>query len=232
MCTRRKLSVNVDKCKVLRCAREVQVGDMNIRLNGDVLEEVQMFKYLGSNVTAKGDVVDEVVYRINEGQKVLGAVNRVFKSRNVGLNVKKCVYERVIVPTVLYGAETWGLRESERKKLNVFQMRCLRSMIGVTRRDRVRNTCVIRERTGMNVDLSGRADKSVLRWFGHMERMEEVRLTKKVMNSRRSGNRARGRPRYRWSDGVKKALNDRGMTVDEARVCARERNEWRAIVNA
>ena len=52
------------------------------------------------------------------------------------------------------------------------------------------------------------------------------------MNSRRSGNRARGRLRYRWSDGVKKALNDRGMTVDEARVCARERNEWRAIVNA
>ena len=50
-------------------------------------------------------MVDEVVYRINEGQKVLGAVNRVFKSRNVGLNVKKCVIERVIVPTVLYGAE-------------------------------------------------------------------------------------------------------------------------------
>ena len=230
MFTRRNLSVNVDKCKVLRCAREVQVGDMNIRLNG----EVQMFKYLGSNVTAKGDVVDEVVFRINEGQKVLGAdcaVNRVFKSRNMGLNVKKCVYETVIVPTVLYGAETWRLRESERKMLNVFEMRCLRSMIGVTRRDRVRNT-VIREKTGMNVDLSGTADKSVLRWFGHMERMEEVRLTKKVMNSRMSGNRARGRLWYRWSDGVKKALNDRGMTVDEARVCARERNEWRAIVNA
>ena len=97
--------------------------------------------------TIGASLVDEVVYRINEGQKVLGAVNRVFKSRNVGLNVKKCVYERVIVPTVLYGAETWGLRESERKKLNVFEMRCLRSMIGVTRRDRVRNT-VIRERTG------------------------------------------------------------------------------------
>ena len=65
------------------------------------------------------------------------------------------MYERVIVLTALYGAETWGLRESERKKLNVFKMRCLRSMIGVTQRDRVQNT-VIRERTVMNVDLSGR----------------------------------------------------------------------------
>ena len=68
------------------------MGDLNIRLNREVLEEVPMFKYLGSNVTARGDVADEVVYRINEGLKVLGAVNRVFKSRNVGVNVKKmCV---------------------------------------------------------------------------------------------------------------------------------------------
>ena len=79
MCTRRKLNVNVYKCRVLRYAGEGQVGDMNIRLNGEVLEEVQMFKYLGSNVTAKGDMVDEVVCRINEGQKVLGAVNSVQK---------------------------------------------------------------------------------------------------------------------------------------------------------
>ena len=90
----------------------------------------------------------------------MGAVNRVFKGRKVVLNVKKCVYERVIVSTVLYGAETWGLRESERKKMNVFEMRCLSSMIGVTRHDRVRNT-VIRER--MLIAISGRADKSVFR---------------------------------------------------------------------
>ena len=56
-------------------------------------------------------------------------------------------------------------RERERKKLNIFEMRCLRSMIGVTRRDRVRNT-VIRERTGVKVELSGRADKSVVRTHG------------------------------------------------------------------
>ena len=108
-------------------------------------------------------------------------------------------------------------RGSSKTKLNVFEMRCLRSMIGVSRRDRVRNT-VIRERTGMNVELSGRADKCVLRWFGYIERMEEVRLTKKVMNSRMSGNRVRGRPRYRWTEGVKMALNDSGW-----RECVLER---------
>lgn len=223
--------VNVDKCKVMRCARDEQMGDLNVRLNGEMLEEVKMFKYLGSNVTASGDVQGEVVYRINEGKKVLGAVNRVFKSRNVGLNVKRCVYERVIVPTVLYGAETWGLRESERRKLNVFEMKCLRSMIGVTRYDRLRNV-MVRERTGMNVELAGRSDERVLRWFGHMERMDDERLVKKVMNSRMNGSRPRGRPRYGWMDGVKRALSDRGVSVEDARVRARDRNDWRMVVNA
>ena len=68
-------------------------------------------------------------------------------------------------------------RVRARSWMYLFEMRCLRSMIGVTRRDRARNT-VIRERTGMNVDLSGRADKSILKWFGHMERIDEV--TKKM----------------------------------------------------
>ena len=58
-------------------------------------------------------MVDEVVYRINEVQKVLGVVNSIQKYK-CGTKREKCVYDRVIVPTVLYGAETWGLRESER----------------------------------------------------------------------------------------------------------------------
>ena len=141
------------------------------------------------------------------------------------------MYERVVVPTVLYGAETWSLKEEERKKLNVFEMRCLRGMIGVTRLDRVRNVAV-RERTGVERVLAGRVDMSVLRWFGHMERMNEDRMVKKVLISEVNGNRARGRPRFRWMCCVNRALNERGMNVDEARECANDRNEWRMIVNA
>ena len=231
MCDRRKLNVNVGKSKVMRCAREERVERMNVVLKGQVLEEVNVFKYLGSNVSADGSCEKEVISRVNEGGKVWGAVNRVVGSMNVRLDVKKCLYERVVVPTVLYGSEAWSMREKERKKLNVFEMKCLRSMIGVTRMDRVRNERV-RERTGVMCDLAGRADESVLRWFGHVERMNDERLTKRVMNSCMIGNRPRGRPKYGWMDGVKRALNARGMTVDEARVCARDRNAWRMNVNA
>ena len=71
---------------------------------------------------------------------------------------------------------------------------------------------------------------NVLRWFGHVERMDNERLLKKVMNAKVDGRSARGRPRFGWMDGVERALNDRRMDIREASERARNRNEWRMIV--
>ena len=46
------------------------------------------------------------------------------------MNVKKVLYEKVAVPTIMYGSESWGMKVTERQKLNVFEMKCLRSMTG------------------------------------------------------------------------------------------------------
>ncbi len=69
-------------------------------------------------------------------------------------------------------------------------------------------------------------------WFGHVERMEEDRLVKKTTRSNVRGVRPRGRPQTGWLDHVKRALGARGMSVEQGRVLVRDRNEWRAIVNA
>ena len=74
-------------------------------------------------------------------------------------------------------------------------------------------------------------DGNVLRWFGHVVRMDNERLTKRVWNAKVDGRNVRSRPRFGWMDGVKRALNDRGMNVIEANERARNRSEWRAIVN-
>ena len=63
------------------------------------------------------------------------------------------------------------MKVTERQKLNVFEMKCLRSMTGVSQVDRVRNE-VVRVRTGMRRELAARVDTNVLRWFSHLERME------------------------------------------------------------
>ena len=102
--------------------------------------------------------------------EVLGAMKGVMNCRGLGMNVKKVLYEKVIVPTVTYGSECWGMKVSERRKLNVFEMRCLRSMAGVSRMDRVRNE-VVRQRTGVEVEMATGVDMNVWRWFGHVEKM-------------------------------------------------------------
>ena len=59
----------------------------------------------------------------------------------------------------------------------------------------------------------------VLRWFEHVERMDEYRIARRVLMAEASGGRVRGRPRLGWMDGVKVALGNRGMTVEAARQC-------------
>ena len=111
----------------------------------------------------------------------------------------------------------------------MFEMKCLRSMTGVSRLDRVRNE-VVRARTGVRRELAAIVDMIVLRRFGHVERMDNEQLPKKVMNAEADGRSARGRPRFGWMDGLKRARNERRMDVREASGRARNRNEWQTIV--
>ena len=110
------------------------------------------------------------------------------------------------------------------------EMKCLRSLVGVSRMDRVRNEEVGR-RAGIERELASRADQRVLRWFGLVERMNEYRMARRVLMAEVSGGRVRGRPRLGWMDGVKVALGNREMAVEAARQCAKDRKEWSALVH-
>ena len=140
------------------------------------------------------------------------------------------MYERVNLPTTLCGAAEWGMRSAERRKVNVLEMKCLRSLVGMLRFNRVRNE-EVRRRAGIQRELASRVDQRVLRWFGHVERMDEYRMARRVLMAEVSGGRVGGTPRLGWMDGVKVALGNRGMTVEAARQCAKDRKEWRALVH-
>ena len=81
--------------------------------------------------------------------------------------------------------------------MNVIEMKCLRSLVAVSRMDRVRNEVVSR-RPGIERELASRADQRVLRWFGHVERTDEYRMARRVLMAEVSGRRVRGRPRLGW----------------------------------
>ena len=78
----------------------------------------------------------------------------------------------------------------------------LRSLVGVSRMNRVRNE-EVRRRAAIEMELASRADQRVLRWFGHVYRMDEYRMARRVLMADVSGGRERGRPRLGWIAGVK-----------------------------
>ena len=74
------------------------------------------------------------------------------------------------------------------------------------------------------------SDQRLLRWSGHVERMDEYRFARRILMAEVRGGRVRGRLRLGWMDGVKVSLGNRGMTVKASRQCAKDRKEWRALV--
>ena len=126
--------------------------------------------------------------------RALGALKSVLSNRGLGIKAKKCLHEGVIVPTALYGTEAWGMRSSERRKVNVLEMKFLRNLVGVSRLDRVRNE-EVRMRAGIEREFESKADQRVLRWFGHVERMDEYRMARRVLMAEVSGGRYEGEVR-------------------------------------
>ena len=92
--------------------------------------------------------------------------------------------------------------------------------------DRVRNE-EVRRSAGIEMELASRADQRVLRWFGHVERIDDyTRMARRVLVAEVSGGQARGRPRLGWMDGVKVALGNRGMMVEAARKTRNKGEPW------
>ena len=107
---RRKLRVNVGTSKLMRCSWYGNGGRMHVILNGELLEVVDCVLVPMVVCAADGGCENDVLPRKFEGYKAWGALKSVMSNRGVGIKAKKCLYERVIVPTALYGAEAWVMR--------------------------------------------------------------------------------------------------------------------------
>ena len=133
------------------------------------------------------------------------------------------LYESVILSTLLYSAELWPLTVTLSKRLDAAHHRWLRSILGVSWKDKVTNE-EVRARTGQQSilnTLSGRR----LCWLGHS------RITHQALYWEVPGfNRGPSRPRTNWRGIVKKDLRGMGFTWEEAEVAALNRQEWRRSV--
>ena len=90
-------------------------------------------------MAADGGCGTDVIHRMNEGYRASGALKSVLSNRGLGIKAKKYLSEGLIVPTALCGSEALGVRSSKKWKVNVLEMKCLRSLVVVSRIGRVRN---------------------------------------------------------------------------------------------
>ena len=134
---------------------------------------------------------------------------------------KRQMINSIFLPSLCYQSQTWSLSKVQERKITTCEMRCLRKAINVTRRDRMRNED-IRKAVGTTPCIQ-HIERQKIKWFGHLMRMEPNQIPLRAYISRRSGFRARGRPRVRWIDNVTEILQRHGLTSASATHLAQDR---------
>src|SRR5699024_2143683 len=126
--------------------------------------------------------------------------------------------------SLTYGLETWILTEETRSRVQAAEMRFLRKVVGVTRRDRIRSS-QIREELGVS-PLILEFERGQLRWLGHVLRMPEDRIARRLLIAKPEGPSPVGRPRRRWLAQVK--LICQRVAIDTTRLqdLAEDRGTW------
>ena len=169
----------------------------------------------------------EVRRRIAMGKSAMGGLTSIWKDRGVTLETKVKLVKVLVFPIVLYGAETWTMRQHERRKIDAFELWCWRRVLRVSWMERKTNMSII-DNIKPEWTLESRVAKAALSYFGHVVRaggMEDD-----VMLGRMNGARKRGRPRQRWVDTLKGHAS--GATISDMRRHARERAGWRGATTA
>jgi len=116
-------------------------GNKKFRLEveGQELEETENFVYLGGITSTQEGTDKNVERRIGLARGTWQALGKVWNSKELSKATKTCMYEVLVLSTLLYNAETWTLRKKQQQRLRVFEMACLWKIEGITRRDRIRN---------------------------------------------------------------------------------------------
>ena len=99
--------------------------------DGDMVETVSDFIFLGSKITADGDCSHEIKRRLLLGRKVMTNLDSTFKSRDITLPTKVRLFKAMVFPVVTYGCESWTVKKPEHWRIDAFELWCLRRLLRV-----------------------------------------------------------------------------------------------------
>nr|VZI41720.1 unnamed protein product [Spirometra erinaceieuropaei] len=201
-----------------------------ISVNGNQLQVVENFPYLGSTLSHNTKIDDEVANSISKASQAFGRLrSSVWNRHGLQLSTKLKMYKAVILPTLLYGAETWTVYTRQARRLNHFHLSCLRRILRMNWQDRIPDTEVL-ERTGI-LRIYAILRQMQLRWSGHLVRLDDERLPKRLFyGDVATGSRRQGGQIRRYKDTLKSSLKRLQINPTNWEELARDRPTWRRTV--
>jgi hypothetical protein len=203
--------------------------DRNLQIEDKIFERVYAFNYLGSMIIKQNDASKCVQERIRLGNRAFYANRKLLNSKSISRSWKM-IYKTLIRPVVTYGYETWTLTSEIENALRTFERKILRKIFGPAQD---RRGCRIRyneelEELIKNEDNVRFIKACRISWLGHVERMSDYAMPKRILYGKLFSTRKRGSPKNRWNDGI--TMDLRKMKVTAWKAITQNRSVWRHVV--
>ena len=132
-------------------------------------------------------------------------LDSILKSRDITLPTKVCLVKAMVFPGVMYGCESWTIKEAEHRRIDAFELWCWRRLLRVPWAERRSNQSILKE-ISPGISLEGMMLKLKLQYFGHLMRRVDS-LEKTLMLGGIGDRRRRGQQRIRWLDGITNSMD-------------------------
>ena len=179
------VKLNIQKTKIMAS------GSITLwQIDGETMETVRDFIFLGSKITADGDCSHEIKRCLLLGRKAMTNLDSLLKSRDITLPTKVCLVKAMIFPIVMYGCVRWTIKKADHQRTDAFELWCGRRLLGVPWTARRCNQSILKE-ISLEYSLEVLMLKLKLQFSGHLMGRTNS-LEKTLMLGMIEGRRRRG----------------------------------------